>query len=364
MCFFQVTFRKYPFSLPFVDSTGSPTGVSIVTDEHERDRRKRATIACQAELLGQHPEINGNEVATKLGLSPSLARRFLNEALKEGVFRTIYTPALEESVKSDLERVVGQLGLRHLRSIHCVHHGQTAVAASAARLFELIIEEWPTEGVDPLLVLDGGNTVASFVSQIARVGSRPLNVAAICTDPPSYSVSAFELMTQLVYRFRGRSLKLPYGKLNTRLSLLLEDVQQKARSACFVALGVGPWEEGNTALDFVEHLGEDPTTLRASNKSITSVGGYCCLTQEGVYVPTVDGICKMHRALSFEDLQEMSVRSNCTVAMLASGIKKARPLAAAILSRMCNTVILDIEAARELIKELTSASIAKLSAEV
>lgn len=323
-----------------------------MTDEHERERRKRATIICQAELLGQHPEINGNEVATRLGYTPSLTRKFLNEAIADGVFRMIFTPPLEEAVQTDLERLVGQLGFTHLRSIHCVHHGQTAVAASAARRFELVIEEWPVEGEDPLLVLDGGNTVASFVSQIAKVGSRPLNVAAICTDPPSYSVSAFELMTQLAYRFRGRSLKLPYGKLNPRLTSLLKEVQQKARNACFVALGVGPWEEGNTALDFVEHLGEDPTALRAKNSSVTSVGGYCCLTQDGKYVSTVDGISLMHRALSFEELQKMSMRENCTVAMLASGAQKARPLAAAIRSGMCNTLFLDVEAARELIKEL------------
>src|SRR5205823_3261734 len=86
-------------------------------------------------------------------------------------------------------------------------------------------------------------------------------------------------------------------------------VQSTARAADFVLLGTGPWKPGFTALEFVRHLGLDPSELQETCRGVVCLSGYHALDAGGNYVKIQQIDDRMPRSLSFHQLRALVRRS-------------------------------------------------------
>ena len=196
--------------------------------------------------------------------------------------------------------------------------GKKAVGQTAARYFEELARPGCT------VVLDGGYTISEFVDALSMGTLSQATIIPVATDPPSYNVSAFELMTRMAGRIeQSTCLKLPYAS-----SEFLEPFFAKARAAAqhadFVFIGAGPWSHGFTALEFLGHLGADPTVLKNKIRQIVAVSAYHPIDGAGqrVTIPMLD---TLRYALDFNDFQILARSQESHVCLLAAGAQKAVP---------------------------------------
>ncbi len=272
------------------------------------------------------------EIHDRTGLSPSTISRAITEAKKEKLVQIAIRPPLNHQQGIQLEEAFRNKGIR--RVIVAGRYGN--VAQAAARFFE-------SEGRScATVVLDGGKTVRDFVLEVSDRVFDALTIIPISADPPSYETSAYEIMTLFAFKIpnakRGR---LPNHK-KPRLQPILDGIRSDARRADFVFLGAGPWKPDYTALEFVKHLGFEPSALRSDHPEIFCVCGYCAMNVEGEPIPLpADLEDMMPRALDFEDLRHLAASRSRTVALLAAGAEKSETVRTVVKSGICNTLIID-----------------------
>src|SRR5262249_49496926 len=159
----------------------------------------------------------------------------------------------------------------------------------------------------------------------------------LAADPPSYVVSAYELMTRMAVKYPAqvRCEKLPYLQ-GALLNGIHRKVREKARSADFVFLGVGPWDRPFTALAFVRRLGEDPEQLGRKYSEVACMCGYCALDRAGGHIPLREVEAKMPRALTFRQLRRLAGGDRCQVVLLAATLEKLDAVLTALRAGVCN----------------------------
>ncbi len=227
--------------------------------ESDETRQLQAIEACEGYYLHGKTQ---KEIASKLGVSTATVSRLLRYARQHGFVRVaIHPPRNVELARRVQELFSGST----VREVIVVSNGRKAVGQAAARFLE-------EHGFAECSVLiDGGYTVFEFVESLAMTTLANLTIIPAANDPPSYDVSAFELMTRLAARIDGAEcLKLPYAS-----SSFLEPYFRKAHDAAkqtdFAFIGAGPWSRGFTALEFIKHLGEDPNKLELQSLDISAV---------------------------------------------------------------------------------------------
>ncbi len=305
--------------------------------EPSNDRTRAALSACEL-YYGQN--LPQKEVARQLGVSPATVSRLLQSARDEGIVRITIHPPLDIDLSQRLQQKLAPLGVRHV----CVAgEGQSSVGQAAARFFDANIEPGAT------VVVDGGRTIERFVDALPSGGVAGLTVIPIATDPPSYSVSAYELMTRLASKFdRAVKRKLPYS-LHKQLDQIYDECRAAARQADIVLLGCGPWASGYTALDFLHHLGFDPSEAARRHPHVVGVCAYQPLSATGELVVAPEIHDSMRHALTGADLQELSEDADRAVCLLAAGAAKRDAVRGVIAARMCNALFVDCELAEALL---------------
>lgn len=282
-------------------------------------------------------DLKGREIAKKLGWSEAKVSKLLDLGRRKKIVRTSVHPPLHMGISEHLETFL-RARKTAVRSVIVTPPGSSSAGQAAARYFE---GRAPTGST---VVLDGGRTVKDFVQSLTPGLLKNLTIVPICADPPSYEVSAYELMTRMALKLPDfvRCAKLPHhrGKV---LDAVHRSVRAQAKLANFVLLGLGPWESGFTALDFVRHLGLDPDEVKRNYRQIACMCGYLALDADGrhVEVPVIDE--RMPRALSFHDLQALVRSRRCEVILIAASREKLKPVQIAVSAGLCTTLVLDEE---------------------
>ena len=285
-------------------------------------------------------ELTYEEIEKETGISKPSISRLIREATEAKVVRITVVAPLEIRQAEQLEDSLKVDGI--IRVIVAGRHG--TVGEAAARHFERHGRPGAT------IVLDGGLTVEAFVDQLSDEAFDGLTIVPICADPPSYKVSAYELMTRLAVKIpNARCEKLPHFK-KPLLKPIHDRIIEKAQQADFVFLGSGPWKRGCTASEFVQYLGFDPETMRSDNPRIACLCGYCAMDANGEPIALPDELEEMlPRALGFADLRRMAGEPQRTVALLVAGEEKSETVRCVLRARICNTLIIDSKIATALI---------------
>ncbi len=288
-------------------------------------------------------------IARELGTSAASVSRLLHLAHQRGYCQIVFTPPPEARLGLELERVLKPFGIR--RVVVAGGEGRGLVGLTAARYFEA---HAPPECT---IVLDGGWTVRDFVKALAPQARRLVHIIPIAADPPSYEVSAFELMTLCAARcFKQHVWKMPHlvnqRQKSAALQEMRERVQHQARQADFVMLGIGPCRSGFTALDFVRHLGYDTEDFKRQYPQIEAMCGYFPLHTDGALHKQAyrDLDQWIPHALEFNELRSLAKDDARHVVVLASSKIKFDPLVTTLQARLCNTLILDPELAQSLLQ--------------
>jgi deoxyribonucleoside regulator len=294
--------------------------------------------ACEAYYLHGKSQ---KEIAEALGVSTASVSRLLRYARDTGIVRVTIHPPRDVILA---RKVLQLLADTRVREVIVAPNGKKAVGQMAARY----IEEMSKPGCT--VVLDGGYTVAEFVDGLGLCTLSQATIIPVATDPPSYNVSSFELMTRMAGRIQQSTcLKLPYAS-SEFLDPFFQKARTAARQADFAFLGAGPWSHGFTALEFLGHLGADPGVLKKKIGQIVAVSAYHPLDASGqrIVIPMLD---TLRYALDFEDFQALARSANAHVCLLAAGAQKAEAIRAVTFAGMCNTCILDEELAAALLEQ-------------
>jgi DNA-binding transcriptional regulator LsrR (DeoR family) len=315
---------------------------SLPRNVWDQDRLDRLQKICQLKNKAGGAK-NQKDIATELDLNETAVSRIFNEGIKDGLvhIHIAFNPPPVEQLQRELTaRLKDQL-------IRSVYVGQTTDSTGlvAARY----LEEKATS--NKTVVLDGGQTVFDFVRELNLPKDNKLRIIPIAADPPSYKISAYELLTRLHAKIPSADPeKLPHfrgGRLDTEHL----QIAAKAREADFVFLGAGPCVTGHTALDFVEHLGIDPVQFKRDHAKIAYMCGYCGIDNDGNEVEfNREFDLRMPRALNFKDLQSMARHPDKVVALLAKGERKLEAVSTVIKAGIINTLFLDGPLAAALLK--------------
>jgi len=297
--------------------------------EHYSRAQQRDLLAVSALLSEGKSQV---EIARVLGKAPATINRRKQDAVACGVLRLAFHPPRIVALEFELTRLLAPFGVRSVL-VFADH-----VAAGAARFFEEAIRDRKLSTV----VLDGGRTISCFVDFLADALLTPLRVLPLCADPPSYLASAYESMTRLKTMFPHlvECEKLPH-LVTPVLRQEHRRIQQVAARADIVLLGCGPWEADFTASEFVRNLGMVPSRIRNKFKNVSSVCGYCALTDCGVHVPLAEVDVLMPRSLSFTAIRALARQRDKHVVLLAGTATKTHAVMDAVRGRMPNTLILD-----------------------
>jgi DNA-binding transcriptional regulator LsrR (DeoR family) len=310
----------------------------------DRQRIERALKIC--DLFFNRKWIR-QDIAKELKCSAATVGREINFALERKYVRITLHPPFELSIGQELEWLLEPRGIRHV----IVTNGSARdVGHAAARFFEEAAHDHAT------IVLDGGHTVSHFVESLAGGDFEGFRIIPVASDPPSYEVSAYELMTRMAVKYRGaRCEKLPYLRGEV-LDKSRERIIEEARNADFVFLGTGSLEPGNTALEFVVHLGLSPAEVHAAHPNVECMCGYLAIDECGQSVALAPALAsRLQRALEFEDLIELA-RSDCRVVLLASSEKKIQAVVTVLRAGLCNVLVINDELGASLVKQLRLAT--------
>jgi DNA-binding transcriptional regulator LsrR (DeoR family) len=293
------------------------------------ERVKRALAVCD---LCYCRRLKQNEIAARLGISQSTVTRDLEFALDRGFVRMTLHPPPDLETAQALQKILVTEGIRR---VVLIRGSASSVGQAAARFFEEHAQNQAT------VVLDGGWTVSFFVESLGGGEFEGCSIVPIAADPPSYEISAYDLITRMAVKFRGSvTAKLPH----LRGSFLDESraaIVEKAKRANFVFLGTGPLVPGNTALDFVQHLGLSPEEVRTCHPNVACMCGYLAFDEAGRPIPLYEKLTdRLQRALEFDDLVTLAA-GDCHVVLLASSEAKLPAVMSVIKARICNTLIVN-----------------------
>lgn len=280
-------------------------------------------------------------IARKLKMSAASVSRLLTLARRQGFIRVSLCPPTDLRASQKLEQLLAPFGIRRV-----IVAGQNTISVgqAAARFFEECSKRSVT------VVLDGGATLAGFVKALVPRSYDKVRIVPICTDPPSYAVSAYELMMRMATTFPTVDcIKLPYAT-DRLLDSLHEHGRSVAQNADYVFLGAGPWSRGFTALEFVRHLGIEPISLKKQYPQVAAVCGYLAFDSCGKPIRLKKVDHRIRRALDYSDIRRLATTS-CHVALVAATNRKAAAIRAVIKARLCNTLVLDSTLAEALIAD-------------
>lgn len=283
------------------------------------------------------------QIADRLGVHPSTVSRLLAEARSRGLVHFTLCPPLDLELARRLrDRLQGTT----LREVLISPRGRTAVAMAAARFFEQVVGH-----SNMTVVLDGGLTIGEMVDGLKPGLFEGVTIAPIASDPPSYDVGAYELMTRLSVKYpvRVRCLKPPL-RLDPVLEADHEAVHRAAADADVVLIGAGPLRPRFSALEFMRHLGLDLDRIRATYLRIACLSGYYPLDEHGGSVRMPELEERLPRTLRFEDLKTLAVGDRCRSILVAAGAEKAGPVASVVEAGLCNTLVADRDLALELLR--------------
>jgi DNA-binding transcriptional regulator LsrR (DeoR family) len=153
------------------------------------------------------------------------------------------------------------------------------------------------------------------------------------------------------YQSLRQRVRVPYSQ-SPSLQKDREKAERLARKADFVFLGVGPWKQKFTALEFVHHLGHDPSELRRRYQNVRAVCGYHAIDDDGKYIPLRVISKVMPHALPFGGLLKLAKKRTVRVVLLARSKAKATAVLCAIRARIANTLIVDEDIAISLLNDL------------
>lgn len=280
-------------------------------------------------------------LAEEYGVHPSTISRWLETARQQGFVHISVCPPSNEVLRRKLLPLAAPYGVAEV-----VVRGfnRRQVADAAACQFEKMLRSGAT------VVLDGGLTVREVVDSLKPGAAEALQLVPIAADPPSYSASAYELMTRLSLKYPVNVTchKPPFWP-DSPLDDMHAEVCRAASQADFVLLGVGPWQQGHTALDFVTHLGLSPVRLKADHPRIACVSGYLPLDQDGRRMELVEVDARMRHTLSCADLRRLASNGTCRTILTASSTAKAQAVLGVLRARFCTDLIVDEELATRLI---------------
>lgn len=282
------------------------------------------------------------QIADRLGVHPSTVSRLLAEARSRGLVHFTLCPPLDLDLARRLrERFPDST----LREVLVSPPGRTAVAMAAARCFEQSVGR-----SNMTVVLDGGLTVGDMVDGLKPGQFEGVTIAPIASDPPSYDVGAYELMTRLSVKYpvRVHCLKPPL-RLGPILAPDHEAVRRAAAHADVVFIGAGPPRPGFSALEFMRHLGLDLEHIRATYPQINCLCGYHPLDQHGEPVRMPELEERLPRTLRFEDLKALAAGEQCRSILMAAGADKAGAVSGVIRAGLCNMLVADRDLALALL---------------
>lgn len=294
--------------------------------------------------------IDQKDIAQIVGIKPPAVSRGIKRAKEKGFIQFGVAPPLEKSISAQLEtRLAAAFGIRKV--LVTAHPGHDRVGYAAAAHFSNCV------GAKATLVLDGGKTVEKFVEGLVQKAHCSLTVVPIAADPPSYDFSALEWMVRLSTKWKDcRLVKIPHLanlKPSEPLTRRLRDVQEVARTADVIVLGIGPWRKGCTAQDFIGDLGLAVEDFPQATRALC---GYFALNAEGANVPLEDLEKLMPHAIDFQTLQALAGDPSKHVMLLAASAEKAEAVQLALKARICNTVVIDLPLASSLANAVESAS--------
>ncbi len=294
--------------------------------EYPRSKLRQALEVCH---LLYNQSLSGSQVAATLGLTPASVTRLKQDAERLGLVRTVVVPPRCVAIESELKLLLRASRIRDV--VVCLGN----VGDAAARYVESASIDSAT------FVLDAGNTIAELVESLDISQLRITTAIPLAADPPSYPVSAYENTIRLATRCRSvRPLKLPYYRTRP-LRDQLHQVQTAAKNASVVALGVGPWKTGYTALEFVKHIGLSPQTLLRRYPQIRAAVGYCAVDHKGRHVALPEISSRMQRSLSFAQMKSLANSEKCISLLVAGGQDKAEAVLAALHAQVTNVLIAD-----------------------
>ena len=299
---------------------------------NDTDRIKRVLEVCD---LLYYQKWQQNDIAKKLGISAATVTRDIEYAFEQKLVRFTLHPPQDIEIAQELGSLLNTADVRRV----CVSTGSAKeVGHAAARFFEDNAHD------DLTVVLDGGRTVSYFVESLAGGKFKGFSIIPIAADPPSYDVSAYELMTRMAVKYRdAESEKLPHRRGTPLLETSRQQIIEKARKANFVFLGTGPLEQGKTALDYVAHLGLDPADVCASHPDVACMCGYLAIDEAGRQVALGPDLAdRLPRSLEFDDLVSLAA-GDCHVVLLAADREKLVAVNSVIKARICNTLIVNDE---------------------
>lgn len=300
-----------------------------------------------AELYYLHEQSQA-DIAAELKVSVATVSRLLEYARGAQLVQFVLVPPFHQLLAQALEERLAGWGVRKV--LVTESDGRGVVGHAAAWHFE------KTAPASATVVLDGGWTVRDFVAAVPRQAHRAIHLLPIAADPPSYRVSASELMTL----FAAKCLHVQVHKVphlaNLVGSPLLKTrhktIQRLAATADFVVLGIGPWAVNFTALDFVADLGFRPESWKKKHAHIAAVSGYYPLSAEGAFVSVAELQRYLPHALAFDDLVQIARRPDKQVLLLAAAADKCAAVIVAIKARLCNTLVLDQPLATVLLERI------------
>jgi DNA-binding transcriptional regulator LsrR (DeoR family) len=290
-------------------------------------------------------------IAAELNVSRATVSRLLTYARRHRLVQYVLAPRVEELLSEFLLEQLRPWGIRTV--LVAAGEGRAIVGHTAARHFEDVA------GPETTLILDGGLTVRDFVTALALQQRRRLTIVPIAADPPSYQVSASELITVLATKCVIHVVRRPphLARLLQKsrpLQEKLAEVRAVAAKANFVVLGLGPWKPGFTAQDFVYDLGLSPVSLSSARNPVAAVCGYFALTTTGESVEWKKVERYMPHALEFKSLQALAAQADTHVLIVAASADKCHALSAAVRARIGNTLVLDKALALALLHCLTA----------
>lgn len=317
-----------------------------VSKLYYEERKSKKEIAVQL----SREEASPGEAGKKI--HPATVGRWLLRAEELGIVRITIRPPDDVRLGYDLFRFVHPFGIREVR---VAGESQSDVGLSAARLFERSASSGQT------LVLDGGTTVAALVQGLSGGDEiERLTVISVVSDAPSSSISSVELMTLASMKYlRSHRKPLPFHRGTPSLQRQLKDVQNLARQADWVFLGVSTPERGSTWQTTLEHIGINFHDLVAAHPDVAAVCACSTIAADGrkVTVPQMEE--RLMSALSYTDLRRLAAGS-AKVVLLAASAKKACAVLAVLRARMVNLLVVDRELAEELINIFESENLMAL----
>ncbi len=290
--------------------------------------------------------LSQQEITEKLGVSRPQVSRMLAEARELGIVEhRIHDPFAEENGLAELLET--KYGLTKAIVIDTRwtngHSGTAKVAAAAAQHLMMQLRDSDVITVGP------GTTVFEVSQNMSKAENSHCLVVPMCGGWGNGEIS---VMANQSAQNIAENLKCEFKMLNAPVFIsnrdaceillqepAIKEVVDQSASAQIAVVGIGTLREDSS---FVRTANMHPDVLEelSDKKACASIGGWF-LDRNGQEISVENGGIV---GISCEDFLKIP----CRIAA-AYGLKKAEAVRAALLGKMMNTLVVDVEIAKELI---------------